>query len=105
MAGEKNGDANVGAGSRAPIGLLGAILLVCLGGVIGGMDRLKNLDDSNKERTTSLKEQIVELKGSVTLLQANIELQRIAAQSNISEERFEIYMLKLQKLNPSLQLP
>lgn len=102
---EETKDANVGPDSRVPLGFLVTIIaslfslfVTIVLSVVAGLDRLKAIDDANKERTQVLSAQVQDL--SVTVDGLRTELR-----GSISQDRFRIYMLEFQQLNPGTKLP
>ncbi len=98
-------DANVGPDSRVPLGFLATIIgglmtvfVTIVLSIIAGLDRLSVMDTSNKERTQVLSEQVKDLSGTVDNLRTEL-------QGSVSQDRFRIYMLEFQQLNPGTKLP
>lgn len=98
-------DAPVGPQSRAPLGLLGTILVVVLGGIVAGMDRLNNMDMANKERTANLNIQMIQMQGMIEALRLSTEAQGRAYLDAMTRDQFQIYMLRLHQANPTIKLP
>lgn len=98
-------DAPVGPASRVPLAFLASIvaslcglIVVIVAATVAGLDRLSVVEKSSSDRINVLSLQVMQLNGNVVDLQSDLR-------SNMSQDQFHIYMLRLQALNPGVVLP